>query len=450
MDTRKIACLLALLAVVAGCTTAQPVAHVPSVAGPTQAGAAGPDVLQNGGNFVTFIKKTNSPAGAQFKGIVTGADNNVWAIDEGNHALAKFTMTGKATEYPLAPVSGSQMLNGIAVGSDNKFYVLSGSGPPGVVETMTTSGTAATISITDAGLSGVTKGPDNNIWVTEYHHIAKITPAGVVTEYSYPNGTQINYPGGDITTGSDGNLWFAFPSVNLSPFYYYGAVMKIVPSTGATTVYSLGDGSTSKCQGAGGIAAGSDANVWVECGAHLARVDPATGNATYFAVTIPGGTVPDDMTAGAGSLIWYVASISGDTLVSFDVNTHAEIDHTAPTNANTPYHVTQGPDKNFWFTGFYLDPNLSQNVPSIGVYLINKLKVTPNTLTLTVGQQGTLTVTEIGVTSWTASSSKPSIASVAAGGSANTFVVTGNSVGTAQVTVKDAMLNSFHVKVTVQ
>ena len=65
MDTRKIALLFALVtAGVAGCTAAQPVAQIPASAGKT-GGALGPDVLQNGnkGGFVTFIKKTNSPAG---------------------------------------------------------------------------------------------------------------------------------------------------------------------------------------------------------------------------------------------------------------------------------------------------------------------------------------------------------------------------------------------------
>ena len=48
----------------------------------------------------------------------------------------------------------------------------------------------------------LTQGPDGNIWVAE-GNIAKITPAGVVTEFSPGD---ISGASG-ITTGPDGNLW---------------------------------------------------------------------------------------------------------------------------------------------------------------------------------------------------------------------------------------------------
>src|SRR5262249_61463950 len=55
---------------------------------------------------------------------------------------------------------------------------------------------------------GITRGPDGNLWFTENsaNRIGRITPAGVVTEFS----AGIT-PGGrphQITAGPDGNLWF--------------------------------------------------------------------------------------------------------------------------------------------------------------------------------------------------------------------------------------------------
>ena len=50
-------------------------------------------------------------------------------------------------------------------------------------------------------------GPDGNLWFTEYRgsRIARITPAGVVTEFNLPMpGRQPSH----ITAGPDGNLWF--------------------------------------------------------------------------------------------------------------------------------------------------------------------------------------------------------------------------------------------------
>jgi streptogramin lyase len=439
MAIRKIAVLVvASIVIVSGCSATQPIQQGPFAG---RFGSVDPHVLQNGdhGGFVTFVPKTNSPTGTQYKGIVTGPDKNIWVIDQGNHALARIDMAGDAKEFPLPAVS-STLLDSVAVGADGKFYVPTGASP-GVVETLTTAGAGATISIPsgDAALSGVTKGPDGNIWFPEYYHIGKITTAGAVTEYPYPNGMYISI-GGDVTTGPDGNLWFAFVTFNGS---YAGNVMKIVPASGAMTIYSLaGVG----CQYDQGIVAGADGNVWVDCGPSLVRVDPS-GNATAFTLSDAAGMIVGDMTAGAGALIWYVGAVNSAQLVSFDVNTHAATDHNPPTNSNTPYHVTQGPDKNIWFTGY---SKSSPPLPSLGIYILHALTVSPKTATLTVGQMQTLTVTESGVTRWTAKSSAPGIASVAPGESADLFVVTGVAAGTAQITVTDPMRNTYRVNVTVQ
>ncbi|MGH2485428.1 MAG: virginiamycin B lyase family protein, partial [Ktedonobacterales bacterium] len=56
--------------------------------------------------------------------------------------------------------------------------------------------------------SGITVGPDHNLWFTENatSAIARLAPAtGKITEYSIPSAS----PGPlSIITGPDGNLWF--------------------------------------------------------------------------------------------------------------------------------------------------------------------------------------------------------------------------------------------------
>ncbi|MDQ2979946.1 MAG: hypothetical protein M3R62_12065, partial [Acidobacteriota bacterium] len=55
--------------------------------------------------------------------------------------------------------------------------------------------------------AGIAAGPDGNIWFTEdnANKIGRVTPSGVVTEFSIPTARS----GPDsITRGSDGNLWF--------------------------------------------------------------------------------------------------------------------------------------------------------------------------------------------------------------------------------------------------
>jgi streptogramin lyase len=108
--------------------------------------------------------------------------------------------------------------------------------------------------------AGITAGPDGNLWFTESlgNRIGRITPAGVVTEFSNgltsggfdpftgkPNGPEPT----SITTGPDGNLWFSEPGPN--------RVARITPA-GVVTEFPVGTGSTQP----GGITTGPDGNVW--------------------------------------------------------------------------------------------------------------------------------------------------------------------------------------------
>src|SRR5262249_57683041 len=54
----------------------------------------------------------------------------------------------------------------------------------------------------------ITAGPDGNLWFAEFgsSRIGRITPAGVITEFSA--GITPNSGPAGITRGPDGNLWF--------------------------------------------------------------------------------------------------------------------------------------------------------------------------------------------------------------------------------------------------
>jgi len=66
-----------------------------------------------------------------------------------------------------------------------------------------------TVTLFTGGLYiiGITSGPDGNLWfATQGNRIGRITPAGVIAEFSA--GISANaYPYG-ITAGPDGNIWF--------------------------------------------------------------------------------------------------------------------------------------------------------------------------------------------------------------------------------------------------
>lgn len=81
---------------------------------------------------------------------------------------------------------------------------------------MTPSGslTLFAISVNGGIPSGITSGPDGNLWFTlpagtgssgNTHYIGQITPSGAMTFFPVP--TLDSFPSG-IATGGDGNLWF--------------------------------------------------------------------------------------------------------------------------------------------------------------------------------------------------------------------------------------------------
>ena len=69
--------------------------------------------------------------------------------------------------------------------------------------------TEFTVGLTiGANPSGITAGPDGNLWFTEFaaDRIGRITPGGVVTEFS-AGISSVAFPYGNAA-GPDGNLWF--------------------------------------------------------------------------------------------------------------------------------------------------------------------------------------------------------------------------------------------------
>ncbi len=114
----------------------------------------------------------------------------------------------------------------------------------------------------------MTVGPDHTIWFTNYSTIGRVTPGGQVSWFN-PNphnkpDMQIELAG--ITTGPDGNLWFATANE---------AVGRLTPS-GSFTFYPFpsnsyfDDGGSSLTLGQlKGIVTASDGTLWLTNGGQL-------------------------------------------------------------------------------------------------------------------------------------------------------------------------------------
>ncbi len=416
-----------LALVLVGCAGRQAVLSGPA----GQHGNPGPRIRQTGEVPVQWtrvfwgaLSNPNAPV------IVAGADGNMWYTDNGGGNLIRMNMNAGTKVFPLV-YSGSSIYHptALTVGSDGKFYM--GSQSAGLLGVMTTGGTFKTVTIPSGDFvsyDGMTLGPDGNVWFAELAHVGKVTTTGAVTEFAWSDGSTNNYYSG-ITTGSDGNLW--------ATEYSAQSVMRINPTTGAMKQFSLTANGCSPT----GIVSASDGNLWLNCSnsSVLARLTTA-GVVTTFPNAFGNYFYAGGMTKGPDGNPW-MASTVGHAIAEFNTATNSLIAYVPPTSYGNAIALAAGPDGNMWAV---------DDSSEIDVYMINVISVSPATINFTAtGQTQTITVTEPGTSSWTATSTHTSVATVAAGSSASQFKVTSVASGYAKILVSDAVGNSFIVRVHV-
>jgi streptogramin lyase len=187
--------------------------------------------------------------------IAAGPDGNLWFTEGKANNVARVTTAGVITEFPITTPNSGPL--GIAAGPDGNLWFTESKANKVAKVTTGVSG----IRVTPAGVvteypiltasstpSGITRGPDGNLWFTEAtaDQVAKVTTLGAITEYKTPTA---NASAQEIVAGPDGNLWFT---------EYSQSRVASVSTSGMITEYptpSLGSGPF-------GIAAGPDGNVW--------------------------------------------------------------------------------------------------------------------------------------------------------------------------------------------
>ncbi|MBV8386653.1 MAG: virginiamycin B lyase, partial [Acidimicrobiia bacterium] len=125
---------------------------------------------------------------------------------------------------------------------------------------ITPSGTLlAPITVPGSVPFGITTGPDGNVWFADGGNggkVGRITPSGTVTEFPAGGGVPST-----ITTGPDGNLWFTDANKN--------SIGRMTPAGQVTEIPVPTDQGQPQ-----GITAGHDGNVWfTEGSGHIGRVD---------------------------------------------------------------------------------------------------------------------------------------------------------------------------------
>jgi streptogramin lyase len=292
------------------------------------------------------------------------------------------------TEFPI-PTANSQPF-GITRGPDGNLWFAE----IGAIGRITPAGVVTEFT---QGLSPgsepveITAGPDGNLWFTEGNtdRIGRITPAGVISEFTVPPlvpnpfGNQLFVFG--ITRGSDGNLWFTEQA---------GAIGRITPA-GVVTVFAAGLTNSAPQL----ITAGPDGNLWFADGADkIGRITTA-GVITEFSAGISVASEPTGITAGPDGNLWFTEPGNGPAGVG-------RIGRITPAGVVTefsaglspgaaPQEITAGPDGNLWFTD--INDNRFDRITTAGVITEFSSGITPGAapLGIAVGPDGNLWITEI-------------------------------------------------------
>jgi streptogramin lyase len=154
----------------------------------------------------------------------------------------------------------------------------------------------------------LTLGPDGNIWVSLDGAVGRVTPAGGVTEYTstdLPN--VLAFPTGAITSGA-GFIWVGQSGGN-------DPLVKIPPGNpaGATGVPVAGLGSLGSA-----MTTGPDGNIWFAVNDKIVKFAPSNpaGATTYDAP----GLVPRGIATATDGTLWVTDTANGGRLLNVTTN----------------------------------------------------------------------------------------------------------------------------------
>jgi len=207
---------------------------------------------------------------------------------------------------------------------------------PIVKMTPTGLATAFPLPTPNAGVEAVTRGPDGNVWFTEFKRakIGKITPSGQITEYQTPFAPLQSV---DIKTGADGNLWFATDHHGIGR----------ATTTGKITFFPIKNNDTQPTA----LTLGPNKTMWfIEWAGNNVGFITTTGKVTEFPAGLGGFSNSFGIAYGKDGRIWF-ADPQHHRIGAIRTNgTGLTFYRLGPTG--TPNSIIAGPDGNLYFGEF--------------------------------------------------------------------------------------------------
>ena len=294
-------------------------------------------------------------------------------------------------------------------------------------------GTYSTFALPDAiDVTSMTAGPDGNVWFVGSYTSGKasagvgnMTPTGSAVLYQIAGKATPVLT--SVTAGSDGNLWVTDEK--------NGAIVKVVPSSGAQTAYAVGGNPLSIT---------SSANSLVYSDETAAQLSVLTTAGVPTVYPAPKGQHPGFIARkNNGTVVYIDTSNESDAVGSFSPSSGTYAAEAQAPNGALSY-LFNGPDGNMWFT---------DGLGHVGAYLQYVLTTKPSSIALSQTEcSAQFTISEPGFTgSFSVASQNTTIATVspASGNAGTVFTVTPGEGGTTSITVQDSMQNVVGIPVAV-
>ncbi|TAM61323.1 hypothetical protein EPN52_03060 [bacterium] len=285
---------------------------------------------------VAAVFTSGITASAALDDAVAGPDGRIWFTEFNASKVAAVTTGGAVTEYP---VSGQPC--GIAVGPDGNLWT---GGYGGTIAKITTSGTVTGYPVAGAHVCGIISGPGGVLWFADYGNakVGAITTGGAVTEYALPPGAN---PYGGIAVGSDGNVWV--------PDGGNHTILQISPL--GTVLHAYGSG-ISAGEAPNFIVEASDGNLYFTEDASSTSIQDKVGRITPAGVITEIGTLapqsyPNEIRIGKDGNAYFTEYSSAKLgKVTIATGTVSESSPGLGPTANSA--IAAGPDGRLWIGGF--------------------------------------------------------------------------------------------------
>lgn len=291
------------------------------------------------------------PAGSEPAGLVADKHGNLWFAETALGRIGRISSAGERYEFAIPQPPGDSgglplRPQTLAMGPDGNIWFLAYD----LIGKVTPKGQFTLFRLDGPGDGGLVAGPDGNMWVTQQvPKIARVTPAGQITEFSIPVDGK-NFQAGSlakasIAVGRDGNLWFSEPR---------GRIGRITPA-GDVKEFTLPTPDAEP----GGIIAGPDGNLWFAMVGVKGKIGRITPSGTITEFELMRVSQPQHLTVGPDGAIWFTElGLAGSRDIS-GAGRIGRIDPKAPDefpwylplpNGLDPTGLVTGGDGNLWFT----------------------------------------------------------------------------------------------------